>query len=416
VNAKQPTPAAASSQRVSPRRIGPGLILLGLGLILIALDAYAIYIVFSSRYPGAVDFYPRWYAARALTLEGRNPYDPVVARETQLGLFGRLMPATEDQAGFAYPLYLIFFIYPLTLLDYPAAQAIWMAVLQAALLTGVILCLKIVAWRPPLWLFTFTVVWSIFFYPAARAWLMGQAAILVFLFSVLAIWAFNRCSDRLAGLALALSTLKPHLVFLLIPLVLFYSLTQKRYTVLTSFGLTLLGLIGAAMLWLPSWPMDFLYGLRAYTGYQTYGSPLANLLDWPAPGASGYLEWLLTVILLGWLGYTWFKLLRGKSTAWLPVLSLTLIISNLVALRSASANHVMLFLPIFTFFSYLTHRGGKNWLIVALQLGLLILLWGIFLGARGNEFEQTYLHGLLPALLLLIYAFIWPDLQKQLPS
>ena len=61
---------------------------------------------------------------------------------------------------------------------------------------------------------------------------------------------------------LALSTLKPHLVFLLIPLVLLYSLTQKRYAVLTSFGLAMLLLIGAALLWLPSWPVDFLYGLR----------------------------------------------------------------------------------------------------------------------------------------------------------
>ena len=77
----------------------------------------------------------------------------------------------------------------------------------------------------------------------------------------------------------------------------------------------------------------------------------------PAPGVSRYLEWPLTVLLVGFMGYTWLKQLHSSITTWLPVLSLTLIISNLVALRSASANHVMLFLPIFTLFSYLTRQG-----------------------------------------------------------
>ena len=153
---KKQTTVAGSGRRFSRWWSGPELILLGLVLIFIALDAYAIYVVFSSRYPGAVDFYPRWHAARSLTMEGRNPYDPTVARETQLGLIWPPHAPLQRPGWFCLPLIFDILYLPTHVYGYPVAQAVWMAVLQAVLLAGVIFCFKIVAWRPPLWLVTFT--------------------------------------------------------------------------------------------------------------------------------------------------------------------------------------------------------------------------------------------------------------------
>lgn len=389
------------------------ILLLFLIPLLIILNAYAIYIVFSSHYPGAVDFYPRWHAARALTVEGRNPYDPAVAQETQLGLFGRIMPSHEDQAGFAYPLYLIFFFYPLTFLPYPVAQAIWMAILQIALLAGVILCMKLVGWQPPLWLVIVTIFWSLFFLPATRAWMLGQVSILVFALSTLSLWALHKRHDTLAGIALATSTIKPHLVFLLIPLLLLYGLSRKRRAFIVSFSLSLFTLIGLAMLWLPSWPLDFLHGLVAYTGYQTYGSPLANLLNYLLPGSAAYLEMPLSLILLVLMAGAWLNLLRDKSTH--PAASLwsavffTLGVSNLIVLRSGTVNQVMLFFPLFIIFYHLSLKGFQPWFIAGFQIIGALLLWVLFMTTKGNEFEPDYIHGVLPVFILGSYFLIWPN-------
>ncbi len=115
-------------------------------LLLFAADSYAMYAVFSSRFPGAADFFPRWFGGRVLLLEGRNPYEREVALEAQLGLFGRYTEPWEDQVAFAYPLYTLFLFWPLVYVPYAAAQAIWMVVLQFILVIGASL-LQLVRWQ-----------------------------------------------------------------------------------------------------------------------------------------------------------------------------------------------------------------------------------------------------------------------------
>lgn len=392
------------------------IILSVLFLIFVALDSFAIYSVFSARYPGAVDFYPLWNAARALTREGRNPYDLSVAQEAQLAMRGRLMPPTEDQAALAYPLYVIFFFWPLTFISYPAAQAVWMAMMQFALLAGVILCMRTLRWQPPLWLVALTIFWSMFFYPATRALILGQVATLVFALSALALWALSERRDTLAGISLAMSTIKPHLVLPLVLLLLLYGAFKKRWAFVSSFSFSMVALAGLALLWVPSWPLDFLHNSIIYVGYQDYGSPVANLLDCFVPDTMLFLEFPLSIMLLILMASTWLALWRSGAGSLFWAVSITLIVSNLVALRSGSANHVMLFLPLFVFFYRLDSNGTQNWLIALLQVFLSVLLWMLFLTTKGDDFEPLYMHGLLPALLLVVYLLDRRNLQKTTRS
>src|SRR5580765_8920313 len=58
------------------------------------------------------DLYPRWLGARELLLHHRDPYGADVAREIQIGSYGRPLDPKrpndpKDQQGFAYPVYVV---------------------------------------------------------------------------------------------------------------------------------------------------------------------------------------------------------------------------------------------------------------------------------------------------------------------
>ncbi|MEW5959273.1 MAG: hypothetical protein AB1801_16200, partial [Chloroflexota bacterium] len=97
-------------------------------------------------------------------------------------------------------------------------------------------------------------------------------------------------------------------------------------------------------------------------------------------------------------GYTW-------------AVMTTLIVGSLITFRSATTNQVILYLPLFFFFSRLPAR----WRTIGaalIELGLVILMWGAFAATLEGNWEHVMMHGLLPALLLLLYAVDWRALRQ----
>lgn len=399
-------------QSSSKPNLKQGLVLGLLLLLLFAADSYAMYVVFSSRFPGAADFFPRWYGGRVLLLEGRNPYEREVALEAQLGLFGRYTEPWEDQVAFAYPLYTLFLFWPLVYVPYAAAQAMWMVVLQFILVIGTSLCLKLVRWQIPSWLLLLTMLWAVFFYPGARSVILGQFSVVVFGFFVAALWAAEQRRDYIAGVCLALTTIKPQMVFMLVPLLLLWALTQRRWQIMIGFGSALLILTGTAMLLVPTWLQDFYSGLFAYSDYVGFYSPIENLTrTFTAPVAIPLANGL-SLVLAGLMLFSWGQVWLKKPGWFVYALMLTLIIGNLVAFRSATTNHVILYLPLLLWFRRIGELDNRGSMVVFLvQTGLNLLLWFGFLKfIIGTNFEHPFMHGFLPLLLLLLYLADWRGL------
>lgn len=403
--------------RRSPR--SPLIILVCLFILLFIIDAYAMYAVFASRFPGTADFFPRWYGGRVLLLEGRNPYDRQVALEAQLGLFGRYTEPWEDQVAFAYPLYTLLTFLPLVYMPYAVAQAVWMVVLQFGLVLGAILCMRLVHWRVPSWLLGLTMLWAVFFYPGGRSIILGQFSVIVFGCIAIALFAFAQRRDYLGGACLALATVKPQMVFMVIPLLLLWALAQRRWRIVVGFGGALVGLTLVTMVLVPTWPQDFYSGLFAYSGYVGFYSPIENLTRTFAAPIAIPLANGLSVILLGFMLFTWWQVWRKKAGWFTWALMLTLIIGNLVAFRSATTNHVMLYLPLIFWFRRISelspspHRltPSPSLLVFLTQTGLNLLLWFGFLKfIIGSNFEHPFMHGFLPLLLLILFLADWRGL------
>jgi len=375
-----------------------------------ALHGYAV------ESPGTADFFARWYGGKELVLHGRNPYDREIDLEAQKIMFGRYSRPDEDQVNFAYPLYTVYLFWPLTFVRYAWAQAIWMTVLQFSLVALTALTLVLSTWKPHLGVLASTIVWGVFFYPGARAIMLGQFSILVSLAALIAVWGLLTDRGGLGGSALALATIKPQMVFLVIPFLLLWAWRRRQWRFIAGFGGTLAVLGISSLLWVPDWIFRFVNNIGAYSQYVGFGNPLENLTARFAPGWDHLLTPLVTAALLALLAYFWYRPLTAHPDEFLWALTWTLLIGNLIAFRSATANHVMLYLPlIFVFKRLYALKWGALWTVLV-QWGLAIALWMIFLTTidktRGHNFEAVFMHGLLPAVLILVYLLDWRNLRR----
>jgi hypothetical protein len=325
------------------------------------------------------------------------------------------------------------------LLPYAWAQAIWMTLLQFMLLAITVISIRLARWRPPPWLFLLTILWGIFFYNGARAIILGQFSVLVGLALLLALWAIDQGRDAWAGVFLSITTIKPQMVFLVLFFLLLWALTHRRWRLIISFAISLAVLVVSSMALVPTWPLDFINNAIAYSDYVAFGTPLENLLHYLLPASvaaplTPVLSALFFILLLpGWwlalfdLRFTichlrfaiydlrfslrrQFKIQNSKfkiNKAYTWALMSTLIVGSLITFRSATTNQVILYLPLFFFFNRLatTRRSERliNLLIVSIELGLLIFMWGVFSLTLAGNWEHVMMHGLLPALMLLLY-------------
>jgi hypothetical protein len=396
-----------------PTRRVDYVILVILLLVVVIAESVALYQVFTTRFPGGNDFYVRWLGGREYFLHGTNPFDRSVAEKAQMSMFGRLTgPEDKDQAYFAYPLYTLYLFWPLSLIPYAWAQAVWMTVLQFALLGSTFLAMHLSGWRLPGWLQGVMLLWGILFYNGARAILLGQFSILVGLFLLLALWAIERQRDGMAGILLALSTIKPQMVFLILVFLVLWAVVQKRWHLIISFGGSLLALIVSGIGLVPNWPLDFVRNVVAYSAYVAFGTPLENLLSYLLPATiAGPLNTILSICFFLALLPGWWLALRNKPGGFTWAVLSTLIVSSLITFRSATANQVILYLPLFFYFRRITALLGPIAAVLA-AVAAAVFMWGVFVATVEGNWEHVMMHGLLPALLLLIYFADWRALWR----
>jgi len=344
--------------------------------------------------PSAIDFYPPWRATRALFIEGRNPYGAEVNRDIQIAVFGAPSDPNGNQFGFAYPLPVSLLIAPLAGLPYDAASAVWLGICLTLILLSVI---ALTAPAKPLALVAF-LTFGLLFYPTARAFIAGQFAVIVWAAFTLGIVALRRGRrwDWLAGASFALSALKPQMVFLVLPVVALWALQQRRFTLLAT-AIGLLGVLSvAALIALPSWPLDFLATVREYGSHSPLNSPTGVIL--------GDTPWntLADLILIALLVlYVW----REWQNGWPHLEELIffgLIITQMIAPRTATTNQAILLIPLLTWLNRARNRQRLPAMFV-----LLVAPWLVYLAGLHGADEQPAACLPVPIVCLAAALFLW---------
>jgi hypothetical protein len=374
----------------------------GLMLVLLCvLYTWATWQFFTKRVPGGNDFMAHYSVWQAYLWYGIDPYSDEAALFTQNAIYGRPALPGEDQNRLTYPFYSIILHGPFIFIEYTLARAIYMMLLQAALIIGIGLTLSRLGWKPPVWLLVAIIIWSFLDYPQARGLILGQFAIWAFLSLAATLWFLNRGKDLAAGCVLVLSTVKPSLVYFVIPFLFIWAIWQKRWSFLAAF----MGLLGVLVLGstlvLPSWIGGMFYRITHFTDYAIGQNPVEFLTYQVLPGLGKPGAIVISLVLVLGMLAAWRPALRVQAgPAFELALGITLVVSNLVVPRTASTNYVLMLVPILWVFSILDRYGrpGRA-IILASMLASFIGLWTLHYATVVVKQEQPIMFVPTPLVL-----------------
>ena len=388
---------------------------LAAALLAVAVVAYtwATWQYFTKPVPGGNDFLARYTAFTAYFRLGLNPYSEAATLYTQQAIYGRAALPGEDLQRLTYPFYSVLVFGPFIVLDYAVARAIWMTLLQAAVVAGVALTLGGLRWRPSVKVLALLVAWALLDYPQSRGVILGQVAILGFLSLAGTLWLLARGRDGWAGMVLVLATVKPTLVFLVVPYLLLWAVVRRRWRFVAGFAGLLAALCAVSFAVLPTWLGDFAARVAQYPGYTVGQSPVWVLTHEWVPRLGVVFEWTLTALCVGWLLWAWWLALgrRPESRAeFFWALGVTLVVSNLIVPRSATTNYVLQLVPLLWAFALLDGRGRTGrWLMAGVMAVAVVGQWWLHLATVVGNQEQSILFFPWPVALglLLIFGRRW---------
>ena len=252
------------------------------------------------------DLYSRWLGSRELLLHQRDPYSPEITREIQSGYYGRPLDPSQpndphDQQAFAYPVYVAFLLAPAINLPFAAVQETFRWLLSGLTVLSVFLWLGVVGWRSSWATVAITVLLALATFPAVQGIRLQQLSLLVAALIAGCVYLLTANQQILAGILLALATIKPQLALPLAGWLTLWSLSRfsVRWKFAVSFVIALLVLIGGGEVVLPGWIHEFYAAISAYRSYTRAGSILDQLAG-PAAGAVLALVGAIAVALACW--------------------------------------------------------------------------------------------------------------------
>jgi len=364
---------------------------------------------FTVQNPGGNDFLARWTGARKWLMEGLSPYDPRVSLASQELIYGRPADPTKDEdvGHFIYPLQSMVFFAPFGLFDFPMARALWMTTIEIALGALTLISLWLARWKPAPWQTAIVLLFSLLWYHGARNVIVGQFAAIEALLITGALLLIQRERDLSAGFLLALGVSKPQMLYLILPFVLLWAFSNRRFQLIWGFLGSSLGLLLVSLAFIPNWPLQMIWQLTEYPEYSDRIGSLISILTAPLPGIQPQLQMALGIFFWCYLLLEWI-LAWGKGPHWfLWTASLTLVLTNFLTSRTATTNYVMMMPVLILIFKILVDRWGSwgfgvVWLLMAVAF---FGLWALFLNTLQGNLEQAAMY--LPLPLFCLFGLWW---------
>lgn len=291
------------------------------------------------------DLYPRWLGARELLLHHRDPYSPEITREIQIGYYGRALDPTrlgdpKDPQAFAYPVYVVFLIAPTIGFQFSAVQEVfrWFLVILTA--ATVPMWLRAFRWRPSPTVIAILMILALGFFPAVQGLKLQQLTLVVSGLIAGCVVLLAGGHVLLAGILLALATIKPQLVLPLVIWLVLWACSdwRRRQRFVWGFAGTMALLLAGAQWVLPGWIGSFRNALHAYREYT--GLPISVLATVTTPTLGKVLTLILILFLA--IGCWRARHAAADSSAFALISSLLLVATIVMIPMTAFYNQVLL--------------------------------------------------------------------------
>ncbi len=360
---------------------------------------------FSIQNPGGNDFLARWNGAHEWLINGNNPYTNQVSEVAQKMIYGRLANPVkgEDVAHFVYPIYSMLFFAPFALMDYTLARAVWMTVLELAMVALTFISLRLSGWKIKPISLAGILIFSILWYCSVRTIILGQFSGINALLILISLLCIKTDHDQVAGVLLALSTSKPQMSYLLIIFVIFWAIRSSRHRIWISFFVAMITMTVVGWLLLPGWPIGWIQQLMNYPGYTDRIGSIVSIIAGVTPGIKDQVSTGLMIVFYAYMVFEWLRTRGNDIPTFLWTAYITLVITNFVAYRTATPHYVALLAPIFLVSKVIGERWGTfgKWVSGATYVLFFAGLWVLFiLTIKGND-EQAIMYIPVPVITLI---------------
>ena len=373
-------------------------LLIGLFIFLAALLALNIYL--ARILPGGEWFYLRWNGARAFLFEQIDTYGSAVAQRVQDLIYGRNAASSEYPYVLNDPFYIVLLYTPLALLsDFSLARGIWMLLSEAALVGTVLFALNLSEWQPPRWLFVSLIGFGLLSYFSLQSLISASSTIFLMFLYLAILLAMRSYSDELAGALLFLVAYQWEVGALFFLYILILVFANKRWGVLTGFGMSLLLSLLVSFLVYPGWGLPYIRAVLS-DWIRSTNLNLSSISSVWFPdsrfpvGVGAIISAVLGVIVsIEWIAATQSNFRRIIWTT-----SLSLAATPLIGFAIFPSNHVVLILPLILILALVWERWTRS-RVFACLLVLSLAFWipfGIYF--RGIIFEDRLYSDLLAVL------------------
>jgi len=332
------------------------------------------------------DFYPVWLTSREWLRERRDPYSAEMTRAIQQGLFGRPLDAQiptdplTDYRTFAYPAFTDLLFWPAAEFPFPVVRVVMVALLAVLTLASIVLWTHALSWRLSwIWICVIALL-TLCSYPVIEGLYADQLGLLAGFLLAASMLALRSNRLLLAGILMALTTIKPQMTVLAIIYLLVWvahDWRERRRFCIGLFGTGIL-LAGTALIVWPHWIQSW---ARVLVGYHRYAKPplvrevLAEPLGANTAGAAAIL--MIAALLIAALVLAW----RNRSAAidstqfWLT-LSILLGITTITLLPGQALHDHVILLPGIFLVALRREEWSSSWIFkMLLAIGTAALVW-----------------------------------------
>jgi hypothetical protein len=358
-------------------------------------------------------FAVQWLAARSFARENLSPYSTNVQTTTEEFFYEGQAAPDEGRLKFSSPLFSVLVILPFALVNSAqAAQFTWMLLLGVTLAAHLGIAIRLTGWKPVVWLLFLLIAFAFLGFYNFQALSSGSMVILSAFFVFMALLTVRFEKYELTGLFLALATIQPRAVLLVILFILFWSLSKRIWVVSFWFlaGTAILLILG--LFFIPDWPIQYVRVIFNFKDYFPTLTPVA-IFSSALPGMGKQLGWGLSLLMVVLLIVEWLAA-RKKDFSWfLWTVSLTMVAGQWVGIPADLNDFVLLILPLVLILATLDRRFSHygKWISGAILLIFLVGLWGIFYltypEMSSLQQSQIFLFNLPFFLLLGLYWVRW---------
>ncbi|MBI9052015.1 MAG: DUF2029 domain-containing protein [Anaerolineaceae bacterium] len=346
---------------------------------------------------GGEMFFANWVGARTFLVNGFSPYtqESLYQIQQQNALSG--FNFSFDGWHSAEPLYGLLIYFPFLLIkSFTHAFAAWLAFNEILLFFTFWLLYRVVEWKGSRIIFVFAAITIIFWKSIIDVLISGSNAILILFALIAVLYTLKFNMDELAGVLLAIVSIKIHLLWLPIIFILVYTAIQGKRKTSIWFLASILLISVSLMLLDPGWIKGYFVSLltvilgnadsvvnaSSFTQlfndqYFSYFSKGLGTIFLSFGVRLGNVFSILIAILMI---IEWFSIQKRDFKGVLWLFSLTMIISTWIGVNDKSALFIF-YLPVFILsLSLIYDRWQEKGYLIYWILPLLILVinWMVF--------------------------------------